>query len=76
MARHLTALAHGPVGAFAFVAPTDCGLGLFARSEICKNQDVAEYGGARLPLEYLVKGTPIELKAHMMREFYSRLASH
>jgi hypothetical protein len=45
----LTAASYGPVEAFCFVAPTDCGLGLFARTGLGAGQVVTEYGGPRLP---------------------------
>ena len=49
----LTAVAYGPVGPFAFCANSDCGIGLFARSELKPNQDVTEYAGPRLPIRLL-----------------------
>eukprot|EP00966_Prymnesium_polylepis_P302431 6987155-Prymnesium_polylepis.3 len=39
----LTATAFAAVGAFSFVAPCDCGLGLFARTTLRAGQFVAEY---------------------------------
>lgn len=46
----LNASAYGPVEPFAFVSPGgDCGLGLFARTQLRVGQFVAEYGGPRLP---------------------------
>merc|ERR1719272_1092044 len=41
---------------WCFVAPSDCGLGLFARSTLCKGQQICEYDGPRLPLQELVHG--------------------
>ena len=51
----LTAAAYG-LSDFAFVAPTDCGLGLFARTPLCAGQFVIEYDGPILPLECIIKG--------------------
>jgi len=51
----LTASAYG-LEAWCFVAPTDCGLGLFARSELVQGQAITSYEGPRLPLELIVKG--------------------
>ena len=48
-AAMLTACAFGPVGHFCFVAPCDCGLGLFARSQLAIGQFISEYDGPRLP---------------------------
>lgn len=42
VAEMLTAAAFGPVGAFAFVAPCDCGLGLYARSALRAGQFISE----------------------------------
>ena len=50
VAAMLTASAFG-LDEWCFVAPTDCGLGLFARSTLCKGQRICEYHGPRLPLE-------------------------
>ena len=44
----LTAAAYGPVSEWAFVAPSDCGLGCFARTWLRGGQVVGEYGGPRL----------------------------
>jgi hypothetical protein len=41
---------------WCFVAPSDCGLGLFARCELLKGQQICEYDGPRLPLELLKNG--------------------
>jgi len=47
----LTAVAlGGDVEYSCFVAPSDCGLGLYARSNLGVGQLVGEYGGPRLPL--------------------------
>ena len=54
-AAMLTASAYG-LSAWAFVAPTDCGLGLFARSPLVAGQYVVEYDGPRLPLESISRG--------------------
>ena len=54
-AAMLTASAYG-LSAWAFVAPTDCGLGLFARSSLLPGQYVVEYDGPRLPLESISRG--------------------
>jgi len=56
-AAWLTSLAHGgSVGPRAFVADSDCGLGLFARGPLRAGQTVAEYGGPRLPISLLRRG--------------------
>lgn len=54
-AAMLTASAYG-VDEWCFVAPTDCGLGLFARSALSKGQLICEYGGPHLPLEAITNG--------------------
>ena len=54
-AAMLTAAAYG-LSEFAFVAPSDCGLGLFARAPLCAGQFVIEYVGPILPLECIHKG--------------------
>ena len=54
-AAMLTASAYG-LSDWAFVAPTDCGLGLFARSPLQAGQFVVEYAGPRVPLECINKG--------------------
>ena len=51
----LTASAFG-LDQWCFVAPSDCGLGLYARSELLKGQAIISYDGPRLPLELIVKG--------------------
>lgn len=51
----ITASAYG-LSAWAFVAHTDCGLGLFARSSLVAGQQIAEYAGPRLPLESISQG--------------------
>jgi hypothetical protein len=48
----LTANAFG-LGEHCFVAPSDAGLGLFARSDLQKGQAVVEYWGPRLRLKEL-----------------------
>ena len=45
----LTAASYGPMNSWSFVAPSDCGLGLFARVSLQSGQAVGEYGGPRLP---------------------------
>ena len=55
-AAMLTAAAFGSVEAFCFVAPCDCGLGLFARAPLQAGQFIGEYGGPRLPLRLQVQG--------------------
>lgn len=54
-AAMLTAAAYGMRG-FCFVAPTDCGLGLFARSNLRLGQAICTYNGPRLPLEVVTNG--------------------
>jgi len=54
-AAMLTAAAFG-LDDWCFVAPSDCGLGLFARSALAKGQQICEYDGPRLPLQELVNG--------------------
>jgi hypothetical protein len=49
--------AYGPMTAWLFVAPSDAGLGLFARSRLRSGQALGEYGGPRLPLGMLRKGS-------------------
>ena len=48
VARLLTAAAFGPMNAWSFVAPSDCGLGLFARVPLAGGQLISEYAGPRL----------------------------
>ena len=38
----LTAAAFGPIGAFSFIGPCDCGLGLFARVQLQGGQFIGE----------------------------------
>jgi hypothetical protein len=47
----LTAAAFGPLGVWTFIAPSNCGLGLFARASLKVGQCVSEYGGPRLPID-------------------------
>ena len=54
-AAMLTASAFG-LEDWCFVAPSDCGLGLFARSALAKGQQICEYVGPRLPLQAIVHG--------------------
>ena len=54
-AAQLTATAFG-LDAFSFVAPCDCGLGLFARVPLRAGQFVSEYDGPRLPQRLHVRG--------------------
>ena len=54
-ATHLTAAAFG-LDAFSFVAPSDCGLGLFARVSLRRGQFISEYYGPRLPQRLQVRG--------------------
>ena len=56
VAAMLTATAFGPLSTFAFVAPCDVGLGLFARVALKSGQFVSEYSGPRLPLRLQVRG--------------------
>jgi hypothetical protein len=56
MCAELTATALGPINPWCFVAPCDCGLGLFARTLLLPNQVVSEYGGPRLPKRLATKG--------------------
>ena len=51
----LTAATFG-LGAFSFVAPCDCGLGLFARVPLRAGQFISEYDGPRLPQRLHVRG--------------------
>ena len=51
----LTAAAFG-LEAFSFVAPCDCGLGLFARVPLRAGQFISEYDGPRLPQRLQVRG--------------------
>lgn len=57
IAAQLTACAHGPMNAWSFVAPSDCGLGLFARVSLVANQFICEYGGPRLPARLQTEGS-------------------
>eukprot|EP00966_Prymnesium_polylepis_P192804 4468764-Prymnesium_polylepis.2 len=52
----LTHTAYG-LEEWSFVAPTDCGLGLFARGKIEMHQVISEYAGPRLPLRCLKQST-------------------
>jgi hypothetical protein len=52
----LTATAFGPLNAWSFVAPSDCGLGAFARVPLRPGQLISEYRGPRLPLRMQTKG--------------------
>ena len=52
----LTAAAYG-CGDHCFVAPSDCGLGLFARSDLRAGQAIVEYYGPRVPNRQLVHST-------------------
>ena len=52
----LTASAFG-IAPWAFVAPADCGLGLYARQDLEVGQAICEYVGPRLPIEMLQHGT-------------------
>ena len=54
-AAMLTASAFG-LDDWCYVAPTDCGLGLFARSALRKGQHICEYDGPHLPLEMIAHG--------------------
>ena len=54
-AAMLTAEAYG-LADWAFVAPSDCGLGLFARAPLRAGQYIIEYDGPRLPIECIHKG--------------------
>lgn len=48
----LTAVAYGPVSPLCYVAPADCGLGLFARNEIPVGTPICEYAGPVLPVAW------------------------
>lgn len=52
----LTAAAHGPVADWAVIAPSDCGMGLFARANLQIGQVVGEYGGPRVPDKHALQG--------------------
>jgi len=52
----LTYAAYG-LEEWSFVAPTDCGLGLFARDKIQTHQVIGEYAGPRLPGKFLERTT-------------------
>jgi len=52
----LTHAAYG-LEEWSFVAPTDCGLGLFARDKIQTHQVIGEYAGPHLPLKLLKQST-------------------
>ena len=52
----LTAAAHGPLSAWCFVAPSDFGLGLWAREALYPHQALGEYAGPRLPLSMHQRG--------------------
>ena len=54
-AAMLTASAFGPMNAWSFVSPSDCGLGLYARVELHPGQWIAEYSGPRLPENHIKK---------------------
>ena len=60
-AAMLTASAFG-VHDWCFVAPSDCGLGLFARSTLCKGQWICEYEGPLLPLETIARGECMQMR--------------
>ena len=52
----LTAAAYGPLADWACTAPSDCGLGLFARTNLQRGQVVGEYGGPRVPEKRKLQG--------------------
>ena len=52
----LTACAHG-LNAWCFVAGSDCGLGLWARSGLVAGQALGQYAGPRLPLQLHRRGS-------------------
>jgi hypothetical protein len=52
----LTHAAFGPLNDWTFTAPSDAGLGVFARSPLRPGQALGEYGGPRLPLDMLTEG--------------------
>eukprot|EP00966_Prymnesium_polylepis_P050014 1158083-Prymnesium_polylepis.1 len=52
----MTAAAFGPMNAWSFIAPSNDGLGLFARVPLKPNQAISEYGGSRLPVRMHMKG--------------------
>ena len=72
-AATLTAAAYGPIEPWCFVAPCDCGLGLFARSSLQPGQFISEYDGHRLPArlrttgQYVLRvpGTSLPFKTQM-----------
>jgi len=53
----LTAAAHGPLNAWSFVAPSDFGLGLWARAPLRRGQALGLYSGPRLPCSLQRRGT-------------------
>jgi len=52
----MTAAAFGPMNAWSCIAPSNDGLGLFARVPLKPNQAISEYGGPRLPVRMHTKG--------------------
>ena len=56
VAALLTAAAFGPIGPLSFVAPCNCGLGLYARTHIKPGQFISAYDGPRLPARLQVRG--------------------
>ena len=52
----LTAAAYGPLNAWCFVGPANCGAGLFARVALRAQQAIGEYGGPRLPARLHTRG--------------------
>ena len=61
----LTASAFGPISAWAFVAQTDCGLGLHARAALQPGQFICEYGGPRIFLRHQKTGSYVlEVREH------------
>ena len=52
----LTAAAYGPLNAWCFVGPANCGAGLFARVALRAHQAIGEYGGPRLPARLHTRG--------------------
>lgn len=57
LAAGLTAAAYGPMEPWCFVSPSNCGLGLFARSPLEESQFICEYRGPRLPLRLQTLGS-------------------
>lgn len=61
VAALLTATAYGPMNPWSFVSPSDCGLGLFARTALEPDQPICEYTGPRLPARLQTVGRYVML---------------